>query len=137
MITQVVIAGITAVTGVALGPAAIDMFNGAVSQQTQNVLVSDASTIGQAAIEESLLSDSGDTYPASLTRTGSRINELPSIRLGTVTTTIRYWNEADRVWVETCGVDEGTLICAIFDNGASQQITVFKNGVAQTDAVAQ
>ena len=138
MITQVVIAGITAITGVAIAPAAVDMLNSAVSQQTQNILVSDASTIGQAAMEEALLSDSGDTYPASLTRTGSRINELPSVRLGNVTTSIRYWNQADRVWVETCGMDDTVKVCAIFDNGADgQQVTVFKNGVVQTEAVAQ
>ena len=137
MITQIVLAGITAATGVALGPAAIDLYNDAVSQQTQNVLISDASTIGQAAMEEALLSDSGNTYPAQLTRTGSRISELPSIHLGNVTATIRYRHEADRVWVETCGVDGSLKICAIFDNEASQQITVFKNGIAQTEAVAQ
>ena len=131
MITQIVIAGITTATGFAIGPAAVDMFNGAVSQQTQNVLVSDASTIGQAAMEEALLSDSGDTYPAQLTHNGSRISELPSIQLGNVTTSIRYFNAADRVWVETCGMDGSVKICAIFDSRASQQITVFKNGVAQ------
>lgn len=138
MINQILGLATMASVCVGVAPAAMDTFNSAQAQQIQNVLVNDVSTIGRAAIEESLLSDSGDDLPDQLTRVGSRITELPSVGLGNVTQTIRYWHtDAGRVWVETCNTTDAVLTCAIFDNEADQQITVFIDGVQQAEAVAQ
>ena len=128
MISQIIITGIGAAVSVTLAPEAMDAFNSAFAAQTRNVVISDAYTLAKASTEEALLSDSGSDYPATLTRNGNRIAELPQVRLGNVTTAIRYFNEADRVWVETCGTDaEEGRFCAQFDTETGT-LTVFKNG---------
>ena len=124
MINQAIGLGLVTALTVFAGPPAVDGIQGLVAQREQNVLISDASSIGAAVLESALFSDTGD-YPDRLTVTSGRIAELPSIQLGNVGRLVTYEHEGERVRVSVCKED-GTA-CALFDS-AAKSVTVFEDG---------
>ena len=127
MITQAIGLGLATALTVFAGPPAVDGIQDLVAQHEQNVLVSDAYSIGAAVLESALLSDDGD-YPDSLTVASGRIAELPSLRLGTVGRHITYSTEGSRIKVQVCKDDK--TACALFDSEA-KSIAVFEDGMWQ------